>query len=128
MVTVFQQLFLITTPTRIVNYGVKTTTISHFKAYVMLANNRSLTLLSLIAIMLPVVGFAASAHEYKVADKRHNGDLVINGMAWRPSKVCSHINKGDKVVFKNGNQNGHCVSATIVKGKDEKACQLWCDI
>lgn len=94
----------------------------------MLRNNRSLTVLALIAMMLPIACFAANTHEYKVSDKRHNGDLVINGMAWRPTKVCPHINKGDKVIFKHGNDNGHCVSATIVKNKDEKPCQLWCDI
>jgi hypothetical protein len=80
------------------------------------------------AALLPFAIFAADSHEYKVADKLHNGDFVINGMTWRPAKVCSHINKGDKVVFSQGNRNGQCVSATIVKNNEEKPCQLWCDL
>lgn len=91
----------------------------------MLIKNRALHLLCLIAFLLP---FNANANQYKVSEKRHNGDLMINGMAWRPTKTCSHISKGDLVTFKEGNQNGHCVSATIVKDKESKPCQLWCDI
>ncbi|MGE3318007.1 MAG: hypothetical protein AB7I18_01815 [Candidatus Berkiella sp.] len=90
--------------------------------------NKTVKIISLMNFLLMMVCFSASAHEYKVADKLHNGDLVINGMAWRPNKGCSHIQKGDKVVFTQGNQNGHCVSATIVKNKEETSCQLWCDI
>lgn len=94
----------------------------------MLTTNRTLKLLYLVATLLPFIAFNANAAQYKVAEKLQNGDLMINGMAWRPAKACSHIGKGDMVVFKQGNQNGHCVSATIIKDKETKPCQLWCDI
>jgi hypothetical protein len=75
----------------------------------MIAKNRTLKSLCLIVSLLPFGAFAKDHHEYKVSDKLHNGDFVINGMTWRPAKVCPHINKGDTVVFSQGNRNGHSV-------------------
>ena len=87
---------------------------------------KNFKLLCLVA-SLSFVTCGVNANEYKVTDKLQNGDFIINGMTWRPANVCPHINKGDKVVFSQGNRNGHCVSASIVKNNEEKACQLWCD-
>lgn len=94
----------------------------------MLAKNSSVKILCFVAALLPLIASNAHAGQYKVSEKRANGDLIINGMAWRPTKACSHIGKGDAITFKQGNENGHCVSATIVSDKEAKPCQLWCDI
>lgn len=94
----------------------------------MLAKNSLVKIIYVVAALLPFMVCNAEAGQYKVSEKLQNGDLMINGMAWRPTKACAHISKGDSVTFKEGNQNGHCVSATIVKDKETKPCQLWCDI
>jgi len=94
----------------------------------MLARNSLLKLICFSILMSYFATSVVNANEYKVVNILNNGDYVINGMVWRPTKACPNINKGDSVVFSQGNRNGHCVSATIVKNKEEKPCQLWCGV
>lgn len=68
-----------------------------------------------------------AADSFEITGIEPDGALMINGMLWKPHTACKGLQKGDRVIFIEGNENGDCVSATISDVNKKISCKLWCE-
>ena len=65
--------------------------------------------------------------EYTV-DVSHNDELfIINGEKFEARTYCFNVNKGDRVMFIEGNALGACASAEFLDLDTDVRCEVWCE-
>ncbi len=70
---------------------------------------------------------ANSAQTYEIQNSSNDETFVINGEVFKAKTYCFSFNKGDKVIFVDGNANGACASAKIINLRNSKECRVWCE-
>jgi hypothetical protein len=70
---------------------------------------------------------SSSSGGYRIDAAANDETFVINGNVFKAKTYCFGFDKGDRVVFAEGNPSGACTSAKFVNMRNGNVCAAWCE-
>ncbi len=70
---------------------------------------------------------AIAAPEYEIEAASNDETFIINGEVFKAQTYCIGWDKGDRVIFLEGDPSGACASAKLYNRRTEETCDLWCE-
>ena len=84
---------------------------------------RNFTLLLLSALFISA--YAATVYEIEAAV--NDEKFIINGELFEAKTYCLGWEKGQRVIFIEGNALGACATATLYNLDRKEKCEVWCE-
>ncbi len=68
----------------------------------------------------------AAATEYVIEAASNDEKFLVNDEFFSAKTYCLGWEKGDRIVFLEGDPSGACTDATLYNRRMEETCELWC--
>lgn len=82
-------------------------------------------LILIFLFIVPIPSYAATSYEIEAA--ANDETFVINSEVFKAKTYCMGWNKGERVIFIEGSENGVCTSATLYNLDQKEQCEVWCE-